>query len=84
MYVIKKKCSYIKFLKNGQNEQNYTKYKNKLSSILRFSKKDYYSRLLTMYYNNNKQTWKIINDTINHRKNVPPDSNSFVYEKNTY
>ena len=57
------------------------KYKNKLSSILRFCKKVYYSKLLTMYYNN-KQTCKSINDIINHKKNVPPDfTNSFVYEE---
>ena len=81
------KCLYIKFLKNrnGQNEQNYKKYKNKLSPILGFCKKDYYSKLLTMYYNNNKQTCKIINDIINHRKNVPPDfPNSFVCEEKTF
>ena len=37
-----------------------------------------------MYYNNNKQTWKIIHDIINHKKNVPPDfPNSFVYEEKT-
>ena len=76
----------MRFLKNrnGQNEQNYKKYKEKLSSILRFCKKDYLSKLLTMYHNNNKQTWTIINDIINHRKNVPPDfPNSFVYEEKT-
>ena len=37
-----------------------------------------------MYFNNNKQTLKIINDIINHKKNVPPDfPNSFVYEEKT-
>ena len=37
-----------------------------------------------MYHNNNKQTWKILNDIINHRKNIPPDfPNSCVYEEKT-
>lgn len=36
-------------------------YKNKLISILRFSKKDYYLKLLYRYKSNTQATWKVLN-----------------------
>ena len=47
------------------SEIRYKTYKNKLTSILRYCEKQYYSDLLKINKNNMKETWKIINDLVN-------------------
>ena len=62
-----KKCLYIKFLKDSAlcHEQQYKTYKNKLTSILIYCEKNYFSDLLNRYSKNTKETWKILNSITN-------------------
>ena len=47
------------------SETKYKLYKNKLTSILRFSEKSYYSKRLLENKGNAKRIWKILNTVIN-------------------
>lgn len=62
----KKKTLYIKFLKKriSESEQRYKTYKNKLNSVLKFCKREYFTDLLESQKNNMKGTWKVLNDII--------------------
>ena len=68
---VKKKYSYIGFLKNKteENERKYAKFKNKLTSILKDCKIDYYANLLIRYKNNIRQIWEILNTITKGDKN---------------
>ncbi len=61
----KKNALYRKFIatRTIQAENKYKIYKNKLS-IIRFSKKDYYNKLLDKHNNNIQTTWKVLNSII--------------------
>ena len=60
------------------NKITYTQYKNKLTTILRKTEKDYYKCLLETNKNNLKKTWSIIRSVINNCK--PSKLNeSFLY-----
>ena len=63
----KKNVLYKRFSKarNNDAEVRYQKYKNKLTSILRYCEKQYYSKLLEESKNNTKETWKIIKNLLN-------------------
>ena len=63
----KKNVLYKRFLKARSDaaEVRYKKYKNKLTSILRYCEKQYYSNLLEESKNNTKETWKIIKSLLN-------------------
>ena len=63
----KQKTLYKRFLKDRttENEMKYKAYKNKLTSIKRYSEKEYYSRLLEKNKNDIKATWKTLNKIIN-------------------
>ena len=64
----KKKNVFYKSFLNARNdtaEVRYKKYKNKLTSILRYYEKKYYSNLLKESKNNTKETWKIIKSLLN-------------------
>ena len=62
----KKNLLYKRFLTSrcSTSEIRYKTYKNKLTSILRYCEKQYYSDLLKANKNNMKETWKIINDLL--------------------
>jgi len=66
----KKNRLYKAFVVNKtlESERKYKTYKNKLTSVLRFSEKKYYSDLLHENRNNIKSTWKILNNAINRNK----------------
>ena len=75
----KKNNLYKIFIKNRNeiNEQRYKKYKNKLISVLRMSKQEYYTKILNKHKNNIKETWNILrNATGSSTANTFP--NSFV------
>ena len=59
----KKNKLYTNYVKdpNLENEQNYKHYKNKLTSILRYSERLYYRNELDKAKLDNRQTWKILN-----------------------
>ena len=54
----------------SMSEIIYKTYKNKLTSILRYCEKQYYSDLLKIHKNNMKETWKIINDLVNKKSST--------------
>ena len=62
----KKNYLYQIFLKNRtkQAEIKYKKYKNKLTTIMREVKKDYYTKQLDTKRNNIKEMWKVLNTAI--------------------
>lgn len=58
-------------------KKRYKLYKNKLTSVLSFCKREYYSKLLESHKNNIKETWKVLNGVINknHKtKSMYPDT----------
>ena len=54
-----------------------TNYKNKLTSIIRASKKQYYCNLLDEHKHNLKKTWGVLNDLLGNKRKKPL-SDSFV------
>ena len=78
----KKNNLYKEFIKNRNeiNEQRYKKYKNKLISVLRMSKQEYYAKILHKHKKNIKETWKMLrNATGSSTGNTFP--NSFINNK---
>ena len=51
-----------------QRLKEYKKYRNRLTNIIRISKKTYYSRKLEKAEGNLNETWKVINNIINRNK----------------
>ena len=68
----KKNLLYKRFLtsRSSMSEIRYKTYKNKLTSILRYCEKQYYSDLLKINKNNMKETWKIINVLVNKKSST--------------
>ena len=61
---------YIKF-KSSPTDSNkllLANYRNKLTNLIRVSKKNYYCNLLDTHKHNLKQTWKILNDLLGRRR----------------
>ena len=58
---------YTQFLRSRTltSEQKYKLYKNKLTTILRFAEKSYYSSLLGANRGDAKSTWNVLNTVIN-------------------
>ena len=74
MRLCQKKKLYKAFIisRSHEAELKYKSYKNKLTSILRFAEKAYYSKLLEKQTKNNvKGIWKILNTIINKQFNPP-------------
>ena len=63
----KKNLLYLKFLKKRTEEceTKYKRYKNKLTAIMRYCEKEYYTDMLVVHKGNIKETWKILNSLIN-------------------
>ncbi len=67
---------YHKFKSSPTNHNKllYVNYRNKLTNLIRVSKKNYFSNLLDDHKNNLKQTWKILNGLLGRdRKKSFPD-----------
>lgn len=64
-----------------QAENNYKIYKNKLVSIIRISKKDYYHTLLNKYKSNTKKTWEVLNSIIKTNRGKVDYPNYFVNDE---
>ena len=60
---------------NDLNKETYTTYRNKLSHIIRKSKKDYYGDLIAAAQGDSPQKWKVLNKALNRgqKKSVLPD-----------
>ena len=76
----KKNHLYRSFVKskNLKIEEKYKRYKNKLTAILRFSEKQYYTQLLSKYRDNVKKTWCVLNDVIKKKNNISTLPREFV------
>ena len=61
-----KNLLYKQFLqfRTKEAEHKYKKYKNKLTSILRINKKDFFNKQLVQYRNDTRGTWKVLNNII--------------------
>ena len=80
----------------GFNKITYTQYKNKLTTILRKTEKEYYKCLLKTNKNKPKKTWSTIRSVINNCKpsklnesflynnSVTPDKNEVSNKFNDY
>lgn len=74
--MLKKNYLYRLFfkLRTKDAENRYKKYKNKLVSIIRRQKRDYYTKLLDKNKNSTKNTWGVINSVLQKGKtksNIP-------------
>ena len=62
---------------SSDNIQEYKRYRNKLSHIIRISKKRYYKEKFAEMHNNLKKTWELINEVINKRNSKKSLPNKF-------
>ena len=51
----------------------YKSYKNKLNHSLRTAKRLYYEKKLNNVQSNTRATWKVLNEILNRRKEIPID-----------
>ena len=56
----------------------YKRYKNKLTCLLRNTKKNYYEKKIEHAKSNMKDTWKILNEVLN-RKKIIQKASAFLY-----
>ena len=82
MHAKKKNRLYKMFLscRSLAAETIYKTYKNKLTSILRLSKKTYYSKLLVEHRNNIAETWQILRTVIGKHLKHSSYPNHFIVE----
>ena len=60
---------------NETNKNNYHNYRNRLTTIIRASKRDYYAKKLSDCKHNTKQTWNVLNSILGRNKKTSlPDS----------
>ena len=57
-----------------QNKLNYKKYRNKLTTLIRLSRKVYYSNKLEQDNGNSNKVWQTINELVKNKKNNYPNS----------
>ena len=55
-------------LRTKEAEHRHITYTNKLTSILRFSAKVYYNKLLEREKNNIRDTWKVLNEVVRNKQ----------------
>lgn len=77
---IKKIALYRDFLRTRTKdaEIRYKRYKNRLTNILRYSKKEYYMKQLDINRNNNKRLWEILNSVIKRGTGQKNDPKYFI------
>lgn len=72
---IKTKSNYFKLLKRGLISPQYNAaYRNRLTTVIRVSKKNYYDNLFKSNCKNTKETWRVINGIISNNKKRPIES----------
>ena len=64
-------------------KQNLKKYKNKLTGLLRTSKKMYFSNYLEISRHSSKETWKVLNILMKKQKLVINYPDSFNHDNNS-
>ena len=65
------------------NELKYKQYKNKLTSVIRFSEKQYYNNAIKQCNSSVKKTWKLLNNIIKRKNNVSCNNESFIDKDGT-
>lgn len=77
---IKKRKKLYKRMLNSPNHARQSQYKiysNKLNTLIRIAKRNYYDERFGLVKNNLKETWKLINEVINKSKGKPSLPNIF-------
>ena len=70
---------------DGKISQEYFNFLNKVTNLIRMSKKNYHSKLFSDIKKDCKQTWKVINKILKPDKERHPYSiESILYENNIY
>ena len=79
----KKNILYRRFLSNptSTREISYKNYKNKLSSTLRATKRNYFEKKFEECKSNMKSTWRLLNEVINKRKSRNSVQSFFIDDK---
>ena len=83
---MKKNSLYKQFLKkrDQNSEQKYKAYKNKLLSIIRYRKKQYFESLLDANKTDARETWKILNKLLNRNANSNRIPDTFLDKDKIY
>lgn len=83
--VAEKHSLYKAFAKNPTtaNRQAYNSYRNKLKSLIRLAKRNYFQAKFLRSTNNCKATWKIINEIL-HKTNKSVTINEIIQNNNSY
>ena len=68
--------------KNESNEKKFKNYRNRLTTVLKFSEKKYYNDLLNLHKGNIKETWKVLNNIIKKKKGDSNTPKHFIKENN--
>ena len=78
----KKNVLYRHFLKSRDksSEKRYKIYKNKLTSILRSTERDFYRNQLYAYRDDIKKTWNVLNTVLNKKCKKNPEVSTFIKE----
>ena len=81
----KRKTLYKRMLSlpNQTRQSQYKAYRNKLNTLIRIAKCNYFSGRFESVKNNLKETWKLINQVINKSKRKPSLPNTFNYRNKT-
>ena len=83
----KKNKLYKRFIKNPSsvNKETYSKYRNKLTQVIRMSKRGYYTELIKVHRGDQKKSWQVLNEILcrKHKNTVFPHTNSKDKSKNT-
>ena len=81
----KRKALYKRMLSspNQIRQSQYKTYRNKLNTLIRIAKCNYFNERFESVKNNLKETWKLINQVINKSKRKPSLPNTFNYRNKT-
>ena len=68
---------------NQARQSQYKIYSNKLNTLIRIAKRNYFDERFDLAKNNLKETWKIMNEVINKSKRKSPLPNTFNHGNKT-
>ena len=66
---------------NEKNREAFRNHRNKLNHLIRFTKKEYYNKLIIKAHGNLKAIWEIINEIMNKRRKQIKCPSSIVYNE---
>ncbi len=79
---------YRQYIKNpsNTNREKYIKYRNKLTHIMRLSKRNHYTKLIKVSHGDSKKSWQVLNKVLNRgqKNTVLPDMDDLVNNFNNY